>query len=199
MSAFGETFSFFAKLGVYEILLPFLLVFTLIFAILEKSAILGHDEIPTKDGKKTRKVTKKNQNSMIAFVVAFIVVASSEIVRVLNQIIADTVILLVASIMFLMLAGSFHKQSADGFFLNPENEHQKWVYYSFMVIMFAGIVLIFLNAIGWLDLIYFYLTKGFNSSTVGSIIVVLVFIAIIMIVTKGNPGEKKDKKKKEDD
>lgn len=190
MSTFGETFQFFGRLGVYEILLPFLLVFTLVFAILEKTAILGFDEV------KGKKYTKKNQNSMIAFVIAFIVVASSEIVRVINQIIADTIILLVASVMFLMLAGSFHGQEDGGFFLSPDKEGRGWVYWSFMIIMFVGIVLIFMNAIGWLDAVYYYLTTGFNSSTVGSIIVILIFLGIIMFVTHSKdaapPAKKED-------
>jgi hypothetical protein len=183
MSTLGETFAFFERLGVYEILLPFLLVFTIVFAILEKSAILGFDT--DKDGK--YKMTKKNQNSMIAFVTAFIVTASAEVVRVMNRIIADTIILLVLALCFLMLIGIFHKQEKDGFFLNPENKHQKWMYYTFMVFMIVGIFFIFLNAVGWLDLIMYYLTEGFTAATTGSVIVILVFLGIILFVTQGGP------------
>jgi len=193
MTALGETFAFFERLGVYEILLPFLLVFTLVFAILEKTAILGFDE--TRAG---TKITKKNQNSMISFTIAFIVVASSEVVRIMNQVIADTVILLVVSVCFLMLVGVFHEQGENGFFLDPKkNGAHKFMYWFFMIAMVIGIVLIFMNALGWLDMIYYYLTAGYNSSTVGSIITVLVFIGIIMFVTGGGPKKDPDGKENE--
>ena len=62
---------FLEKLGVYDVVLPFLLVFTIIFAILEKTRILGVEKVGGQD------LTKKNLNSIVAFVVAFLVIAST--------------------------------------------------------------------------------------------------------------------------
>ena len=47
-SSFRGVLGFFAKIGVYDVLLPFLLVFTIVYAILDKSMILGTDKV--KDG-----------------------------------------------------------------------------------------------------------------------------------------------------
>ena len=56
-SVFRGIISLFTKLGVYDIILPFLLVFTIMFAILEKTKILGSEKI------EGREVTKKNINA----------------------------------------------------------------------------------------------------------------------------------------
>ena len=80
-SAFRGMIGFLNKLGVYDVILPFLLVFTIVFAILEKTKILGIDKI---DGKE---LGKKNINAMVAFVIAFLVIASTRLVAVINQVI----------------------------------------------------------------------------------------------------------------
>ena len=57
-SIFRGVIDFLAKIGVYDIILPFLLVFTIMFAILEKTKVLGVENV---GGNET---TKKNLNSM---------------------------------------------------------------------------------------------------------------------------------------
>ena len=44
MSVFGEAIQFLAKLGIYDVVLPFLLVFTIVFAIMEKTKLLGTEK-----------------------------------------------------------------------------------------------------------------------------------------------------------
>ncbi|MDP7506475.1 MAG: hypothetical protein QF362_03470, partial [Candidatus Woesearchaeota archaeon] len=57
-SAFREALIFFGEIGIYDVVLPFLLVFTIIFAILEKTKVFGMEEV---DGVK---VTRKNLNAI---------------------------------------------------------------------------------------------------------------------------------------
>ena len=141
---------FFDKLGIYDVLLPFLLVFTIVFAILEKTKVFGTEQI----GGNT--VTKKNLNSMAAFVMAFLVVASSQLVEVITKVSSHMVVLLMLSVLFLILVGSFYKEG-EGVFLEKNWKNL------FMVIMFVGIVLIFLNALTndngdtWLEWFYDYM------------------------------------------
>ena len=59
--------------------------------------VLGTDQI---EGKK---YTKKNLNGVISFVIAFLVVGSSQLVSIINQALAQIVLLLLVSIMFLLL------------------------------------------------------------------------------------------------
>jgi len=182
-SVFRGTLAFFDRLGVYDVVLPFLLIFTLVYAILEKTKIFGTEKI---DG---REISRKNLNGMTAFVIAFFVVASTRLVALINEVLANTVLLLLLSICFLMLAGSFHS-GKDEFFLT-----KGWRTF-FMILMFVGIVLIFLNALGWLQLIYTYLFFRFDTVVVSSIVFVIIIIIFIYYVTK-SPKAPKDKEKED--
>lgn len=180
MSTFQNAIGFFINLGVYDVVLPFLLVFTLVFAMLEKTKILGLEEL---DGKK---VTKKNLNAMFAFVTGFLVIASAELVRIINTVVANSVLLLVFAILFLMLAGSFHKD--EEFFL------KKGWNMLFMGIMFVGIVLIFLGSMGWLQAAWWYMSGNIDGAVVGSVLMLLVVLAaIFLIVHEPNSGSSESK------
>ena len=69
-STFREMIGFLDKIGIYDVVLPFILVFTIVFVILEKTRVLGTETIEGKP------YTKKNINAMVAFVIAFFVVGS---------------------------------------------------------------------------------------------------------------------------
>nr|MBC8443979.1 hypothetical protein [Candidatus Woesearchaeota archaeon] len=103
VSTFRGVLEFFQDLGVYDVILPFLLIFTIVFAILEKAKVFGTEEI---DG---TKYTKKNLNAMASFVISFLVIASSQLVEIITTVSSQMVILLLLSIFFLILIGSFYK------------------------------------------------------------------------------------------
>ncbi|MBT4651033.1 hypothetical protein HOC13_00760 [Candidatus Woesearchaeota archaeon] len=138
-SIFRGVLTFLDKLGVYDVILPFLLVFTIMFAILEKTKVLGLEKI---EGTET---TKKNLNSMVAFVTAFLVIASTKLVALINETIANVALLLILSVSFMILAGVFF--GSKEFTLES---YPGWTKF-FMVLMFIGVVVIFLNALDWLQ------------------------------------------------
>ncbi|MFH1174066.1 MAG: hypothetical protein V1725_02980 [archaeon] len=180
-SVFRNALDFFVQLGIYDVVLPFLLVFTLVFAFLEKSRVYGTEQIGDKE------YSRKNLNAMTAFVLAFLVVASSQLVAVINKALAHGVLLLILIFAFMLLAGSFHKQTKEGFFLEKNS-----VYYKlFMGIMFVGIILIFLNALGWLELMYNYLISNWSSTAVASIVLVIVMVGVMFYVVKEPAKEEK--------
>src|SRR3989344_1003673 len=100
-SAFRGMIGFLNKIGVYDVILPFLLVFTIIFAILEKTKIFGTEKI---DG---QEMTKKNIDAMVAFVMAFLVIASTKLVGIINEVMANVVLLVILGVCFLLLVGVF--------------------------------------------------------------------------------------------
>ncbi|RLE43493.1 hypothetical protein DRJ16_03750 [Candidatus Woesearchaeota archaeon] len=110
MSGLKEVIVFLDKVGLYDVVLPFLLVFTIVFAILEKTKVLGVQEV---EGKK---ITRKNLNAIVAFVAAFLVVASTKIVSVMNQVLASTVLLALLAVLFLALVGIFVKTEGESIF-----------------------------------------------------------------------------------
>ena len=181
-SLFRGTLSFFDKIGLFDVVLPFLLVFTIVFAIFEKTKVFGTIQI---EGKA---YTRKNLNAMASFVIAFLVIASSELVEIITKVSSQMVILLFLSILFLLLIGSFMKEGT-GVFLEGG-----WKTL-FIFIMFIGIVLIYLGALksdgrSWLERAWDFLSGTDASNAVGSIILVVI-IVIFMIYIVREPEPKK--------
>ena len=179
-SALGVTIEFFKRFGVFDVILPFLLVFTVVFAILQKSEILGKN--------------KKNLDATVAFVVAMIVVAATRIVGIINEALPGIVLLIIVSMSFLLLVGMFVKPGEIF-----ENLKGPWIRF-LMILLFIAVLLIFLANIrmesgeSWLEYSLGYVSDYWGGAVVGSIILVVIFIAAIIWVTIGE----KEKKKKED-
>jgi hypothetical protein len=171
-STFRGVIEFFVRLGVYDVVLPFLLVFTIVFAIMEKTKVFGVEK--TKSGEYTR----KNLNAMTAFVTAFLVIASSRLVAIINETMANMVLLLMMSVCFLILIGSFMKETKEGVFLE-----KGWATL-FMFIMFIGLVLIFLNALGWLEPMWNWLVAHYDSTVVASVLLVAGMVGFVYWIVK---------------
>lgn len=182
-TVFGEVIGFLNRLGVYDIILPFLLIFSIVFAILEKTKILGTDEI---EGKK---YTKKSINAIVAFVISFLVVASANLVSVINTAVANIVLLLIIIVMFLMLVGTMFGTKE----VTLEN-YPGWTKF-FMVVAFIGIVIIFLNALGWLENLFDFLIDYYDVSWVATLILLVIVIAFMVYITQGGSKPTKSEKK----
>jgi len=178
-SVFRGVIAFMDKLGIYDVVLPFLLIFTIVFAILEKTKVFGTDEI------EGTKYTKKNLDAMVAFVAAFLVVASTKLVSVVNKAVANTVLLLLLVVLFLVLIGAFFKQDED---VALEGTWRN----IFMVSMFIGIVLIFLDALNWLAPFWNYIIKHYETQWVASLIL-LVFVVLFIVWITRSPSKAKKK------
>ncbi len=176
-SVFRGVITFMGKIGVYDVILPFLLVFTIMFAILEKTKVLGVEKI---DGRET---TKKNLNSIVAFVISFLVIASTKLVAVISEVMANIVLLLILAISFILLVGVFF--GSKEFTLES---YPGWTKF-FMVLMFLGIVVIFLNALDWLKYIM-ALFIYWDAEWASSIILMIIVIVFIWFITKEPKGSK---------
>ena len=181
-TALGNVISFFERIGIYDVVLPFLLSFTIVFAILEKSRVLGVEKV---DG---TEYPRKNLNAMTAFTVAFMVIASGKLVETITQVSSNIVILIMLGIFFLLLVGTFY------------GPHEKielttgWKT-TFTVIMFVGIIFVFMAAIktesgqSWLDRLWQYLTQFWTSAAVASIILIIFLIIFVGWITRKEKGE----------
>jgi len=171
----GNVLEFFGRLGVYDVILPFILVFTIVFAILERTRILG-----TEDNQ-----TKKNLNAMVAFVIGFLVIASSQLVGTITQVSSQVVILLMLSVFFLLLVGTFQVETD----LKGGVKLAKGWQILFSFIMFLGIVFIFLEAIkneagkSWLQVFIDWLGRFATDTAVASILLLIVVIGIVVFIT----------------
>lgn len=76
-------------MGVYDVFLPFLLVFAIFFAVLEKTKVLG--------------TSKRNINALVSMVVGFLLVAQRPIVDLINMFLPKVALIIVILLMFLLL------------------------------------------------------------------------------------------------
>ena len=187
VSAFRGVLNFFVELGIYDVILPFLLVFSIVFAILDKTRVLGYEEIDKV------KYPKKSINAIVAFSIAFFVVASAKLVEVIMKVSSEVVILLLAIVLFMALIGTFMEQTDKGISL-PKGAWQT----GFMAACLIGIVLIFLNALGWMDKMYDFLRLHWSNELVASVILLLTIIGVMAFVVKGPKGDKKSSDDKTD-
>ena len=176
---FREIIDFFTRIGVFDVVLPFLLVFTVVFALLERTKVFGIEKIEGKD------YTKKNLNSAAAFVIAFLVVASSNLVEIITKVSSQFVVLLFGIVLFLLLVGSFFKEESQGVFLEGG-----WKT-TFMIIVFLALVFIFLDALGLLQSTFDFLEGTSKGEFIGSVILMIMIILFMVFVTQEKKQEKK--------
>ncbi len=175
-SMLGNVIQFFDKIGIYEVVMPFLLTFTIVFAILEKTKVLGTEG--DKNG------PRKNINALVAFVIGFMVIASAQLVQIVTQVSSQVVILILLIVFFLTLVGTFYKPTSTG-----ETVPGNWQTF-FLFFMFIGILFIFLAAIktqngySWLEIGINYLANYWSSTAVASILLIIVIIATVWWITK---------------
>ena len=161
--------------GLTDVMLPFLLIFVVIFALMAKTRILGED--------------KKKYNLVVALVIALLVVIphvlnyyppGADVVEIMNTALPQVSIIAVAVIMLLILVGLFGGES-------------KWMGSSMSgwiaIVAFIVIIIIFGGAAGWwYDWSWFY--NFFGAETVAIIVMILVFAVLVWWITRGEGKEK---------
>src|SRR3989344_2533900 len=185
-SPLGQAVEFLQDFGFFDVVLPFLLTFTLTFAILEKTQILGTTKVGKKDDQET--IPNKNLNAMVSFVFGLLVVATANVVRAINESLPNIVLLVVISVSFLILIGTFWTSPMDF-----PSKHKNF-YLMFVILMFIGVILIFLNSIYFnylgeevsvLEYSIDYVTQNWSGAVFGSIIILIVIIVSIVAVMGG--------------
>jgi hypothetical protein len=169
MATYIDFFRLLESYGFTDALLPFLLIFTIIFAVLQKTNIMGKD--------------KKNFNVILALVMALTAVIPHvtgtypygyDVIDIINQALPQVSLLAVAAIMLMVLVGLFGAEA-------------KWMGGSISgwmaIISFIFIVLIFGGAAGWWVNISDYI-HWMDDDTVALIVMILIFGVIIWYVTK---------------
>lgn len=184
----GNAVVFLQDFGVFTFILPLLLVFAVIYAILEKTKIFGTEKIGDEE------YPKKNINAIVALVIALAVIGSARAVDTILTALPQVALLVLVGLSFLLMLGIFAKP--DGTFL--ESLQGSKYLQIFGAIMFVAVVLIFLGSIkvngtdvSWLQYGYSFATQNYDGSVMGSIILFIVIIgAIFWITTGGKPKEK---------
>lgn len=183
----GGVLNFFKELGVYDIVLPFILVYTIMFAILEKTKLFGTETV------KGEHYTKKNLNAMVSFVVAFLVVASSKLVETITAISSQIIVLLLLVVFFLMLVGSF-VSTKDITEKGVGGALDRGWRILFGIIIFIGIIFIFLDAIkletgeSWLEVFISFLLQFYTNTAVAALVLIIAVILFMYWIAKEPKG-----------
>ena len=163
--------------GLMDVLLPFLLVFVVFFAILTKTKILGSD--------------KRRFNAIFSLVVALMFVVPHvtglyaswgwDPVDILNKALPQVSIVVIAIVMLLVLVGILGgERNWMGGALSG------WV----AIAAIIAIVWIFGAAAGWWAN-WWWFENFFGTDTIAVIIMILVFAVIIWWITKGESSTDK--------
>lgn len=157
----GDLFYQFQGSGVYEYMLPFLLIFAITFAILEKTQILGTE--------------KKNINVIVSVIISLVFITQFSLVYTLNNFLPKISLFIVVAVMALILFGIFGADTAKGF--------------KGIGLILAGIVSIVVIYWGLSPSLGFELPYWVQDNW--GVIIVLIIIIIIMALVVGGSGSKK--------
>jgi hypothetical protein len=166
---FVEFFRQLESLGLTDALLPFLLLFTILFAVLQKSKLLGKD--------------KRNFNIIVATTISLMVVIphvtgsyppNKDAIELINSVLPQVSIIIVAVLMALLLIGVFGG-SANWM----GGSLSGWI----AILAFGIIIYIFgAEANIWANLPQKFSWWGTDTSSL--VIIILVFAVIIWYITK---------------
>lgn len=168
MANFNQLVEFLESSGAFDVALPFLLVFTLSFAVFEKSGILGG---------------KRNLNTIVSLVLALLFIRDVELVALVNRFLPNVSMFLVIILMTLLLIGIFAGKQSEW----------KGVMLAFGVLVSIAFIILALTS----DLLgnKFNLPSqitDLDSQTKSTIIFVAIFFIIIYLIAR---DDKKDKKR----
>lgn len=147
---------------VTNLVLPFLLVFTLVFAILEKTKILGDE--------------KKQINAIIAFVVGLIFISFSKYVGLTTNIMGVMAVVAVVLLVFMML---FAFASGDKELKIPDG-----VKYTLWILIALVLIISLLVFTGYWDKIIDKVMTG-NNIVTNIIFIVVIIVAIVVVLWGG--------------
>ena len=157
-----------------EVILPFLLVFTLVFAILQKTKILG-------DG-------KKQIDALVALVIGLIVVSFGYTTGIIISLIPFLAIAAVIILIFMLLYGMTFE--AGGFKLH------KSVQVSIGILAAIGVIIVTMFATGAWNFVLDVFNSGGDFTLIITNLVFLVIIIVALVVAmfggKGGGDKKKE-------
>jgi hypothetical protein len=174
--ALEGTFAQLEALGLFDVILPFILIFTVVFAILQKVKLFGDNS--------------KNFNVVIALVMGLAVVfphvlgyyaPQNDIVLIINHALPNVSVVIIAILMALLIIGVMGKKWSIG-----TNSLSGWL----AIAAFAVVIYIFGSAAGWW-MMPWWLDILNNPDIMSLVVVILVFAIIIWLVTKDGGEQKK--------
>ncbi len=171
----GNAVGFLSAFGFFDVVLPFLLVFTVVFGVLEKTNFFG--------------AGKKNLNAMVAFSIGFLVVAATQITAAIQLSIPKVAFILIFFISFLLIVGTLVGPSTTGLDIWSliKGYTGSWAVF---VIIAVSLLAIFLSSVGWLDPIVSFFKDNVGSPALSTLIFIGIMTAVVIwIIRSGSPTQ----------
>ncbi len=165
-------------IGFYSVFLPFILIYVIVYAILEKSGIFSKNN--NDDAAQT-----KNINSIIAFVFGLFVVASINTVMYIQSLIMGVIVFIIFVLVILIMLGFIFGEEYKELF---KNKYVKWGVFAIVIIVVLGLLLYILGLFDWISSLDF----GVEDDDLYSVFVLLLIGGIIFWVSK-NDGNGENK------
>jgi len=165
-----EAMEFLKDFGFYDVVLPFLLIFTIVFAVLQKTEVLGK---------------QKNIDSMVAFAIALFFVAAPKVVDAIQISLPRVAAALVVLMSLMLLIGFVASKEGTENFLKLKSVQ---VIAGLLVAVTIG--LIFLDAFDYWD--DFWEWSGFDTGVAMAVLFLAIMALIIWFVSKGEGGGSND-------
>jgi|SRR3989344_2366296 len=147
----------------FQVILPSLLVFTLIFAVLAKSEVLGKG---------------KNQiNALVALVMALIVVSFGYAVYIINNLVPFLAVGLVIILVFMILTGAVFEQG--------QFKLHSGIKWAFIAIIAIAVLIAALYFTGAWDYLYGLFNGGGSNILMNFIFIVLIVVVVIVVLVGG--------------
>ena len=160
--------------SLYKIILPFALIFAIIFALLQMTGVLGK---------------KKNIDAIVAIVLAFLVINNTNIVGTISRFLPNVALAILVFLMIILVIGVFLGEKAT-----------EWSnFFKGLVAVVSIIVVLWIFGESFLG--RFGLPRifgGLSSNTKGIIVFLIILIVIVLLVTREG-GEKKKLTERLDD
>lgn len=153
---------------VIELLLPFILVFVIVFAILQKAEIFGKG--------------KKQIDVLVALVIGLLFIAVRQAVGIVLDLIPLVAIGLVIILLLFLLVGSVAKEG------DYEKAFPKWLRLGVMIVAIIFIIIAVLWATGLWNTAYDYFSGEGSNLFVNLLVLIIVGVAIAAVVWKPKSG-----------
>lgn len=165
----------------YDVILPFLLIYVIVFAILEKSKIFS-----VKEGD-NEKSHVKSVNSIISFVFGFFVVASLQTVLYLENLIVNISVFLVFILVVLIVLGFIFGEDYMKHILKDKDDNLRMgVVWVIVAVVLIVSIFALVYATGMQDSItnFFDDLGNFDSDSFWTIVIVIGIGAVLYWISK---------------
>ncbi|HKZ33872.1 MAG TPA: hypothetical protein VJ142_01385 [Candidatus Nanoarchaeia archaeon] len=159
--SFGDLLLYWEQLGVFSYVLPFLLIFAVVFGILTKIKVFGDH---------------RGLNAVIALVVGLLSLQYNLVPIFFSEIFPRVGIAISIILVLLVLVGLF---------LDPESKAMNWGLFGIGVIIFLSVLVKTAGSLGWYSAYWWY--ANWPSILLG-LVVIGIFFAVISSVGQREPS-----------